>query len=656
VLFRSREKPHIEHFENRWGEQFHLVVENGHTIFARQPVMNDVEYMFLHGVYFIWKTTGDEAWMADKLDHCLRAIRYATSSPYTWSEKFRLIKRPFCIDMWDFQSDFDAALVDGDAMQAIPGVSQYGVMFGDNLGFASGCDYVAEMLRRAGREEEAPAIEALAADIRQRLDALAWNGEYFTHFVPENPDFERDFGVETDKQVTLSNAYALNRGVTHEQAVAIIRTYQRLREETQDFAPAEWSCCYPPFPRGFGSHRMWHYVNGGVSPMVAGELARGAFEHGCEAYGCDILRRVQELADRHEKISKVWCGKNPEPPQGPFHPMDLRAWANADLSGEPSFANTLPFTGEGDNDLRDLPVGKGIFAQVDFEVIDPAANQGRACLLLSQQPSHAASVRLPVSGKTGTIFLLHACGKGQWIGELILHYSDGEIRRQGIWRGDEVSGWWMPKPAEYNPAKSPPRMLVGWTGANPHCKQIGLTVYAHPNPRPEAEIEAIELRASDEDGLWIVAGVTLGEAVEGLGENPFSNGIPAPWSVGAVVYACFEGLAGVQDREAAYRALRLTPRWAASDKNHVTVTARYEDNAAYTRYSWRREAGVIRMQIASSGADREIEILLPGDAEPQSLTVNGRPADFKLRRIEQSRYVVFHAEGLAALAIELTFT
>lgn len=66
--------------------------------------------------------------MADKLDNCLRAIRYATTSPYTWSEKLQLIKRPFCIDMWDFQSVFDSALVGGDHMQAIPGVSQYGAI------------------------------------------------------------------------------------------------------------------------------------------------------------------------------------------------------------------------------------------------------------------------------------------------------------------------------------------------------------------------------------------------------------------------------------------------------------------------------------------------------------------------------------------------
>ncbi len=656
-----RNKPGIAHFENRWGEQFSLVVEDGQTIFARQPMMNDVEYMFLHGVYFIWKSTGDDAWMADKLDNCLRAIRYATTSPYTWSEKFQMIKRTFTIDMWDFQSDFDAALVGDDAMQAIPGVSKYGVMFGDNHGFASGCEYVAEMLRYAGREDEAPALETLAQGIHERLNEISWNGKHFTTFVPEDPTFERDFGVDTDQQVTLSNAYALNRGITHEQAVAIIKTYQRLREDTRDFAPAEWTCCYPPFPRGFGSnggHKMWQYVNGGVSPMVAGELARGALEHGFEEYGADIIRRVLELGDRHETVPRVWRGKNPEPPVGPFLPVDLSSVANADFSGDTTFQNTIPFVGEGDNDLRTVPSGEGKFAGIDFSVIDPPANEGRACLILAEREPYADSARLEIKRKAGTLFLLHTCGRGSLVGEIILHYTDGETRRQRIWSGQQVTGWWMPYGGlpEMKATKQDKVLDVGWVGANPHCKQIGLSVYAHRNPRPEAEISTVELRASDEGGLWIVAGFTLGETVEPLEPSPLSAGIPAPWSVGAVVYATFEGLAGVQDDDAAYRALRLTPRWAASDKRDVTVTARYEDNDAYARYSYRQTDDSLTLHLASSAETRRLELLLPKNRRATTARLNGRPVDFEIRTIEESHYLCCQANHLAAteLIVELT--
>ena len=39
------------------------------------------------------------------------------------------------------------------------------------------------------------------------------------------------------------------------------------------------------------------YVNGGIMPLVGGELARGAFRFGAEPYGFDILRRYAALTE-----------------------------------------------------------------------------------------------------------------------------------------------------------------------------------------------------------------------------------------------------------------------------------------------------------------------------------------------------------------------
>ena len=52
---------------------------------------------------------------------------------------------------------------------------------------------------------------------------------------------------------------------------------------------------YPHYPKGFAMGKG-EYMNMGVTPIVAGELAHGAFEHGFEDYGVDILRRVAALA------------------------------------------------------------------------------------------------------------------------------------------------------------------------------------------------------------------------------------------------------------------------------------------------------------------------------------------------------------------------
>jgi hypothetical protein len=83
--------------------------------------MNDLEHMFIRGIWQTWRSTGDDEWMKSRLDNALKALDYATSSPYMWSEKLGLVRRPFCIDMWDFQSEFDAALVGGRSHDGYPG-------------------------------------------------------------------------------------------------------------------------------------------------------------------------------------------------------------------------------------------------------------------------------------------------------------------------------------------------------------------------------------------------------------------------------------------------------------------------------------------------------------------------------------------------------
>src|SRR5207249_8077083 len=64
---------------------------------------------------------------------------------------------------------------------------------------------------------------------------------------------------------------------------------------------AEWYSIDPPFPPGsYGlggrtGERPGEYANGGIMPLVGGELARGAFESGAERYAFDILARYDHL-------------------------------------------------------------------------------------------------------------------------------------------------------------------------------------------------------------------------------------------------------------------------------------------------------------------------------------------------------------------------
>jgi hypothetical protein len=134
-----------------------------------------------------------------------------------------------------------------------------------------------------------------------RLNALSWNGRFFTHQVHLTP-FSA-LGLDESRQLSLSNALALNRGVLRtRQARAIVDEYYR-RFLSRGAAFAEWYSIDPPFPPGsFGmaegkGEQPGEYVNGGLMPLVGGELARGAFRVGAERYGFDILSRYHFLID-----------------------------------------------------------------------------------------------------------------------------------------------------------------------------------------------------------------------------------------------------------------------------------------------------------------------------------------------------------------------
>jgi hypothetical protein len=323
--------------ENDWDRRFKYgdfsrAVDGGFLGLRRAPVENHVEMYFLEALHMVWQTTGDDAWMRQHLDRALRAVHYSTSDPYRWSTKFGLLKRGLTIDTWDFLCESEAALVGGDFMAVDLQKTHFGIFFGDNTGFIAGCRKLAEMLDTAQRTPDVSEMRKLADDLEQRLNRISWNGRFYTHWVPEDPGFKPDLGVDMSSQISLSNAYSLNRGITLQQAQAIIQSYDAIRKQMPESSPGEFYSIYPPFLKGFGEEQgLWDYVNGGVLACTAGELARGCFQHGYEQYGVDILRRLHKIAKRHRDfLPGILRGKQPERPPTDFIPLDLSTQANCD--------------------------------------------------------------------------------------------------------------------------------------------------------------------------------------------------------------------------------------------------------------------------------------------------------------------------------------
>ncbi|MBP1691532.1 MAG: hypothetical protein H6Q32_884 [Bacteroidetes bacterium] len=264
---------------------------------VRVPVEADVEYRFINGVFLGWQATGDDTWMKRLLPHCEKALAYVLTDPWRWDKKRGLVKRAYTIDTWDF--DYTAGKHDWLNFQ-ITDDTFWGIMHGDSSGYYQAFQQMAVMYDHIKQRTRAAHWRRFAASFRKRANAASFNGQFYTHHVPLVP--VRIEGVDENAQLSLSNPMDINRGLaTHAMAVSILEEYRRRGESTGAFAP--WFSIDPPFPDGiYGDEKLvgGAYCNGGIMPLVGGELARAAFEHGLEQFGVEQLLRYEELTRNNE--------------------------------------------------------------------------------------------------------------------------------------------------------------------------------------------------------------------------------------------------------------------------------------------------------------------------------------------------------------------
>jgi len=262
------------------------------TKYVRVPVEADVEFRFIKALYLAWQATGDDKWIAEMLPHAERAMNYIFTHPWRWSKEHGLVKRAYTIDTWDFD------YVDEDQPWLnfqITDKTHWGIMHGDNSGYFEACLLLSKIYQHVENDERANYWFDIGKKIRERTNKLCWNGRFYSHRIPL--DGFRIAGVDEADQLSLSNPMNINRRLTtHDMAVKIIQEYQRRRKQTSAFA--EWFSIDPPFPDGlFGDRKLiaGAYCNGGIMPLVGGELSRAAFEHGYEIYGVETLLKYAKM-------------------------------------------------------------------------------------------------------------------------------------------------------------------------------------------------------------------------------------------------------------------------------------------------------------------------------------------------------------------------
>jgi len=266
--------------------------------YVRVPVEADVEYRFVKAAFLAWQATGDDAWMVNLLPSLEAALNYIFTHPWRWDEEHQLVKRPYTIDSWDFA--YTAGTHDWLQFQ-IDDNTFWGIMHGDNSGYYEACQLLSLAYSRLGNEPRASHWKQFALGLKERMNKVCWNGDFYTHFAKLNP--VEIPGLDEASQLSFSNAMNINRGVTSlSQARSILQEYQNRKAATGAFA--EWFSIDPGFPNGaFGEEKMvpGAYCNGGIMPLVGGELARAYLESGFEETGVDTLRQYHSMIQEKDE-------------------------------------------------------------------------------------------------------------------------------------------------------------------------------------------------------------------------------------------------------------------------------------------------------------------------------------------------------------------
>jgi len=206
-----------------------------------------------------------------------------------------------------------------------------------------------------------------------------------------------------------------------------------------------------------------------------------------------------------------------------FSPIDLRAAANRGFTDDVECDGKGGWTDEGIFDMRYFPVNRTGFdpqgnpmpkpdfpesvcyGGVTFRIIDPEENRGASCVVLGRQDASVPASAPPISvgRRADVVWLLHAAD-GYWssnepfeIARLKVQYADGETSSTPLVNTRQLHDWRV--------AASLSEGWIGWMGDNGRHAPCVLYAWGWRNPRPEVQIESIQLETGDKHRYILVA-------------------------------------------------------------------------------------------------------------------------------------------------------
>ena len=161
-----------------------------------------------------------------------------------------------------------------------------------------------------------------------------------------------------------------------------------------------------------------------------------------------------------------------------------------------------------------IPPGVGSFAGTSFDVRGVLALAGTETVLSAGLYDLKPEVTgIPVERKASSMHLLHGAGwgssepHGTCIGEVVVHYEDGETRTVEICAGTHVRDWFLTQ--SYTRQVSDGTLAWVHPSSQVSGRDIGLYTMRWENPKPETKIETIDFRSTMTAGAPFLLGVTL---------------------------------------------------------------------------------------------------------------------------------------------------
>ena len=155
---------------------------------------------------------------------------------------------------------------------------------------------------------------------------------------------------------------------------------------------------------------------------------------------------------------------------------------------------------------------------------------------------------------------------------------------------------------------------------------------------------------------WFVLGITLSNMPPFLPPwSEVSAGMPNNWGAGCVTAALLEGLAGIEDIGAGFRAARVSPRWLAAGIAEAEVTVRYPSSRGYVSYRYRQQSKTMTLDCTSCADKASLRIPLPPGSAILRTQLNGKTIAPQLETVEQTQYISVQVEtrGVHRLEVEL---